>query len=254
MTTTNLPFERFGGVSPNRLLLATDFDGTLSEIVPRPSTAQPLPDSINALRRLATRVLGVVVISGRPTSALRDLLPIPGLRHLGDYGLGEPTTEERLALAKFNADMGVLVPRWEGVRLEPKPGSTSLHFRDDPGAAQDLLRAATPVAERHGLRARLGRMVVEVTPGRAQKEVALQALIEQLGPAAVFFAGDDTGDGGCFQLVARLEIPHLAVGVASEEADQALFAPCDLIVRGPGELAGLLSRIADWAEGGRPPG
>lgn len=242
------------GLSPAGLLIASDFDGTLSEIVPQPSSARPLPVSINALRRLVTLVKAVAVISGRSTAALEELLPIDGLIRLGDYGLGEAGTQERLALAAFNADAGPLLAGRPGVRLEAKPGSSSVHHRGadlDPG---ELLRQVAALAERHGLAARSGREVVEVTPARARKEVALERLLEEIRPGAVLFAGDDTGDRGCFELLSGLELPHLAVGVASAEAPESLFAACDLVVAGPGELGSLLSRIAGWAAEGRRSG
>ncbi len=194
------------------------------------------------------------MISGRSTSALRNLVPVPGVLLLGDYGLGEADTNERLGLARFNADVGRLVSQWGGVRLEPKPGSTSVHFRAAPAAGEAVITAVTQVADRHGLLARAGRMVVEVTPARAQKEIALGHLIEELSPQAVVYAGDDTGDRGCFELLAGLRLPHLAIGVASPEADRELFAGCDLVVEGPRELAPVLSRIADWAEADRRSG
>ena len=254
MTISNLIEGRFRGVSPDALLLASDFDGTLAEIVPRPASASALPENINALERLVTRVLRVVVISGRPTAALRDLVPVAGVLLLGDYGLGEPDTDERLALARFNAEVGRLVSQWSGVRVEPKPGSTSVHYRAEPSAGEEVMRAVAQVAERYGLRARVGRMVVEVTPTRARKEIALGRLIEELGPRAVVYSGDDTGDRGCFEILVGLALPHLAIGVASPEADRELFAACDLVVDGPRELAPILSRIADWAEADRRSG
>ncbi|HEY8814740.1 MAG TPA: trehalose-phosphatase, partial [Candidatus Dormibacteraeota bacterium] len=39
-------------VRPQDLVLVSDFDGTLADIVPEPTQATPLPDSLHALRRL----------------------------------------------------------------------------------------------------------------------------------------------------------------------------------------------------------
>lgn len=248
MVATAESEERLHSVPPKRLLVASDFDGTLAEIVSKPSFAAALPESINAVQRLVRRVRKVAVISGRATAALRELVPVAGVLWLGDYGLGEADGEERRALTAFNAAAEKLVSALPGIRLEAKPGSSSIHFRGSQVAGSEVLAAIAPLAERHGLQARFGRMVVEVMPRRAGKEHALSRLVEELEPGGVFFAGDDSGDVGCFELVAGLRLPHLAVGVASPETDRSLFAACDLVVNGPRELAGLLSRIADWAE------
>ncbi|WP_348727823.1 trehalose-phosphatase, partial [uncultured Mycolicibacterium sp.] len=54
-----------------RLLVTSDFDGTLSPIVSNPSDARPLPEAGRALIRLAELPsTAVALISGR---ALRDL-------------------------------------------------------------------------------------------------------------------------------------------------------------------------------------
>ena len=54
-----------------RLLVASDYDGTLAPIVSDPEQARPLPESVNALRSLASlHETTSAVISGR---ALRDL-------------------------------------------------------------------------------------------------------------------------------------------------------------------------------------
>jgi trehalose 6-phosphate phosphatase len=239
---------RLDGTDPSRVLLATDFDGTLSPIVPRPDDARPLPEALDALRRLVPRLAEVVILSGRPTATLRRLLPVPGLHLRGDYGLGEPTPEEAARLARFRDEISDEVARHPGAWIEPKPGSTSIHFRENPAAGGALREAATRVAAPLGLRVHLGRFVVEVMPERAGKANALRGRIDELRPRAVIYAGDDTGDQPCFELLQELGIPHLAVGVASHETSPELLEACDLVVDGPPAWVALLSHLAAWAE------
>src|SRR6266481_4474501 len=92
-------------VPPRSVLLASDFDGTLAEIRARPDDVSPLPGILNTLGRLTHRLGRVVIISGRATSALRAFLPISRLCLLGDYGLGEPSADERAALDDFAGDL-----------------------------------------------------------------------------------------------------------------------------------------------------
>src|SRR5579859_6499352 len=87
--------ERFiGAVEPAGALVATDFDGTLAPIVNEPGAARPLPGVLELLTRLTALVMAVAVISGRAEADLKRLLPVPGLRLLGDYGRRSATAAE----------------------------------------------------------------------------------------------------------------------------------------------------------------
>ncbi len=242
------------GVRPRDMLLATDFDGTLAPIVPEADQARALPESLAALEELAGSLGTVAVISGRSTDALRRLLPLAGVELLGDYGLTDPTPAETAALAEFNRAAGGLVDGFEGVHLEAKPGSTAVHHRSRPELGEELLGLLRPLAEAMGLRAGRGRMVVEVRPARADKAVALERLIKERRPAAILFLGDDEGDRAALELVGRQSVPHLAVGVRSDEAPHDLFDSCGLVVDGPPAAAGFLSRLARWASRPAPAG
>ena len=236
-------------VEPARALVVSDFDGTLAKIVPDPGAARPLPGLVAVLARLTELVRAVAVLSGRSEADLHRLLPVPGLRRLGDYGHPPPGPAEQAALRAFNAEAETVIAGVGGLRIEAKPGSTSVHFRGNPEAGDRLLLDLAGVARRHGLQARSGRLVVEVLPRGWDKSLALRALVAELDPAGVVFAGDDAGDEGCFTYLSTLDRPHLLIGVASDEVPPGLFEHCDLVVDGPDANAALLSRLA--AEWGR---
>jgi trehalose 6-phosphate phosphatase len=235
-------------VPPRRLLVASDFDGTLSEIVPESGAARPLPEALDALHSLLSAVGAVAIVSGRSGRDLQRLLPLDGLIHLGDYGLEEPTAEELDALHRFNEAASALVRARHGVQLETKPGSSSVHFRERPEAGDELFDLLRPVAEQAGLAASKGRMVVEVRPQRADKANALRRLIGELDPGGVVYAGDDEGDRMVFELLQTLRLPHVAIGVRSPETRPDLFDACDAVVDGPREAARVFSRLARWAD------
>jgi trehalose 6-phosphate phosphatase len=231
-------------VEPARALVATDFDGTLSPIVHEPGAARPLPGVVEQLTRLTGLVMAVAVISGRAEADLKRLLPVPGLRLLGDYGRQSATAAEAAHLRAFNAEAQATAGRFDGVRVEAKPGSTSVHFRDNPAAGEALLTELQQRARSHDLEARAGRMVVEVVPAGWDKAAALRQLVTELEPVGVVFSGDDRGDRGCFTYLSTLDRPHLVMGVASPEAPADLFASCDLVLDGPEANAQVLSRLA----------
>jgi trehalose 6-phosphate phosphatase len=231
-------------VSPAELLVASDFDGTLSPIVAMPGAARPLPASLAVLRRLQELGANVAIVSGRSVDALRRAVPVDGVRLLGDYGLEAPNEEEREALRAFNARVLEEFTGVEGVVVEPKPGSTSVHFRDNPAAGPDVVAKLAPLAESLGLRAGEGRMVVEVRPAAADKGVALTRLLAELRPRAIVFGGDDEGDRSAFQAAATSGLRHLVVGVRSEEVAPDLFDQCDAVIGGPPQWAAILERVA----------
>ena len=246
--TVRLIGDRLAAVPPKRLLVVTDFDGTISEIVDDPAQALLLPEAGDAIRRLVSLVLRVAVISGRSDQFLRSQIPFGGIMLLGNYGQAGLAEDDRLRLDRFNEEGRDQIRAQAGVWLEAKPASSSIHFRSRPRAGPSLERLLTPLAERLGLTVRLGRMVLEVMPKQADKGEALKRLVARLRPEGVTFAGDDAGDRAAFEVTSALTVPHLAIGVASPEVDASTFAACDLIVDGPEAAAAFLSRLADWAE------
>src|SRR3954470_19237181 len=64
-----------------RLLVALDFDGTLSPIVDDPDVAHIHPDAGDVLDALAAQVRTIAVVTGRPA---RQVLALGGLDAVGD--------------------------------------------------------------------------------------------------------------------------------------------------------------------------
>ena len=236
-------------VAPSRLVLVTDFDGTLADIVPDPTRAMALPDSLHALRGLAQRLARVIVLSSRTDTDLEVLVPVPGLRLIGDGGRPLPTPEQRRALDRFNADATRLLATIPGAWLEIKPASSAVHYRNTDRSGREVLALLQSLLVTTGLTGVAGRKVVEVHVPDVGKGSALTAMLPSLEPAGVVCFGDDENDRSMFEVVGGLAIPHLCVGVGSLEAPADLFGRCDLVVSGPTEAAALLNAIADWAAG-----
>jgi trehalose 6-phosphate phosphatase len=234
-------------VPPSELILVTDFDGTLAEIVPDPAQARAAPGTLEALQELAMLLADVIVLSSRAPAQLESLVPISGVRLIGDSGLALPRHAQREALDRFNAEASRLLQGIPGGWLEPKPASTAVHFRNtDLGGAQ-MLALLRPLLDGARLGAALGRRVVEVHAPKAGKGSALAALLPAEDPAGVVCFGDDENDRSLFEYVSALDIPHLVVGVWSAEAPPDLFERCDLVVPGPAGAAVVLREIAEWA-------
>ena len=150
--------------APATALIASDFDGTLSPIVPDPADARAYPGAADALSRLAVLAGTVAIITGRPAAdvvALGGLASVPGLIVLGHYGAERwqagTVTSTRAPEGAAEACRllpGVLAAAGapDGVRIEDKGTAVGVHKRQaaDPMGALDLLRAPLEDLARRG--------------------------------------------------------------------------------------------------------
>jgi trehalose-phosphatase len=208
-----------------RLLVASDYDGVLSPIVPDPERAYPLPEAIRVLRALAALPETVVAaVSGR---ARDDLAAVSGLPPeevllVGSHG-AELTDGLRLTLtqqalrARLEETLRHLVRDQPGVRLETKPASVSVHTRTaatrEVAAAVAEATLAGP-ATWPGVFALAGKEVVELSVVATNKGTAIEALRHRFSPDAVLFLGDDVTDENAF---AVLRDPDVGIKVGPGE-------------------------------------
>lgn len=247
--------------APAAALIASDFDGTLSLIVPDPMSARAYPGAVPALARLAGAVAAVAIITGRAAAdavALGGLAAVPGLVVLGHYGAqrwqdGQVT--EALApdgVAQARDLLPLVIAGLAGIWIEDKGTALAVHTRQaaDPARALELLRQ--PVAElagRAGLVVEPGRFVLELRPPGVDKGRALLSLVAERGPASVLFCGDDLGDLPAFAAARALRDEGIAtctVASASPEVPE-VAAAADLVADGPAGVVALLTALADAA-------
>jgi trehalose 6-phosphate phosphatase len=235
-------------VPPSEIVLVTDFDGTLADIVPDPTQTVARPEALQALSRLVRLLADIIVLSSRTNPQLEALVPISGVRLIGDSGMAIPRHAHKDALDQFNSDVVVLLERIPGAWLEVKPASSAVHFRNTNLSGEGMLAFLQPLIEGRPLAAYLGRKVIEVHAPKAGKGSALAALLPGEDPGGVVCFGDDENDRSMFEYISSLDVPHMCVGVSSPEAPAHLFDHCDLVVSGPEEAAALLNEIVEWAE------
>jgi trehalose 6-phosphate phosphatase len=239
-----LPFTK----DPGHSALLLDFDGTLSAIVPDPVGARPWPGVTSLLARLADRFALVAVISGRPADFLHEVLGSPpGVTLIGLYGLGrvgpdarswEPVIAAAVAQARAEAP--------DGVYVEPKGLTVTLHWRNAPETGGWAHSFASRQEEERGLWVYPGRMSLELRPPvEVDKGTVVRSLVEGMRAVAVF--GDDLGDLPAFDAVAELGGRGLAVvrvAVVDAESDVRVAAQSDLVVEGPAGAVTLLEQLA----------
>ncbi len=194
-----------------RLLIASDFDGTLAPFVLDPMAARALPGTLDDLIALAGMAgTDTAIVSGRDLTVLRELTNFSGdfVTLIGSHGGESSRSETRTAID--HDTLAHLVEQVEDriareapqVRLEYKPTAIVLHTRGlPPEDAQAAESIASWAAERDGVRLLTGKNVLELTVATADKGTAIRALADDLGVDALVFFGDDVTDEHGFEVL-----------------------------------------------------
>ena len=264
MTTPTTPGGKAGldaiAADPEHALIASDFDGTLSPIVPDPADARAYPGTADALGRLAAVVGTVAIITGRPAAdavELGGLAGVDGLIVLGHYGAerwqdgrvtAAPAPEGiaavRAALPGVLAEAGVPA----GTRIEDKGTALAVHTRqaaDPHGTFERLREPVARLAAEKGLAVEPGRLVLEIRPSGTDKGAALRGLVRERDARSVLFCGDDLGDLAAFAAVRDLRaegVPGCAVACRNPESPQVAEA-ADFVVEGPAGIVAFLAGL-----------
>ncbi|WP_112262673.1 trehalose-phosphatase [Lentzea terrae] len=238
-----------------RLLVASDYDGTLAPIVSDPEQARPLPESVNALRSLASlHETTSAVISGRALRDLATLSRLPGEVHLvGSHGsefdvgfVHALDATAKALLRRIEAELEEIVDSHEGVHLEVKPASVAVHVRRADAAVGETVLAAvrSGPCTWEGVQVTEGKAVIELAVVETNKGQALDILRHQVGATAAIFLGDDVTDEKAF---ARLSGPDVGIRVGAGEslAEHYVNDPADVAT----VLAFLLEERRAWLHG-----
>ena len=206
---------------PGRLLVVSDFDGTLAEGSRDPGAAAIVPLARVALRRLAAISiarpgrLAVAVLTGRTAADVATRVRVGGIHYLGDHGLQSGTyrrggrAEHLVSAVQPGHDASIgpaeqlaarvpeLLGRPSWLFVERKGPSVAFHVRqaEDRLAARAAVEAAIGVADRelprHDLAHYRGRLVVDLRPRAAGgKREAFERLLAELRPSSVIAFGE----------------------------------------------------------------
>lgn len=234
------------------LLVALDFDGTLSPTVDDPDLARATPAANAAvLSLLALPRTRVALVSGRAMASLERVVELPSdVLLVGSHGAEfrldgresgpKLTADERERLAALHAALAAIARRFTAVRIEEKPAGCALHTRlagrrdAEAAQAEALLLAANP-----GVSARHGKDVLEFSVRPADKGSALDHLREYTAADRILFVGDDVTDEDAFS---ALEPGDVGVKVGEGGTAAGFRVP------GPASVASLLELLAQVRE------
>lgn len=207
------------------LLVACDYDGTLSPIVEDPSKAEPVRESLVAIRSLASMPdTHVAVISGRALRDLSRLTGQPGDVHLvGSHGsefdldFATALPDEALRLReRVREELSEIVAESNSFRLEEKPASIAFHYRnaDEDAAKKAVRRVLDGPASYEGVFTKRGKKVVELAVVGTNKGSALEIIRHRVGATAALYMGDDVTDEDAFTI---LRGPDVGIKVGDGE-------------------------------------
>ena len=209
---------------PSRILLLSDFDGTLCEFRNDPESVQLTRSRRAALSTLARRpAVCVGIVSGRRAADILDRTALDGpVYYAGLHGMeilgpdGGFTVGQLAAyrgrLQELKASLAAAVRHLEGVFLEDKDLSVALHVRaaapDDRARAEETFwTLASPALEAGRARVQRGHCVFELLPDIAWNKGNAVRWIEgdatrRLGtPMRTVYLGDDRTDEHAFEAV-----------------------------------------------------
>lgn len=200
-----------------RLLVTSDFDGTLSPIVNNPADARALPAGSAALLDLAALPdTFVALVSGRALDVLRELSGMPDSVHLvgshgAEFNTGFTQTVDTALLAEIVDSLTEIANRYPGAAVETKPASAALHVRNASAAdGEAALAAAREAGKQWAAEPTEGKAVLEFAVVTTNKGSAIDVLRERDDATAVVFLGDDVTDEKAF---ARLRDGDVGVKV-----------------------------------------
>jgi trehalose 6-phosphate phosphatase len=217
-----------------RLLVVSDFDGTLAPIVNNPSDARALPAAAAALTALADLPdTAAALVSGRALGVLQELSALPSTIHLvGSHG-AEFTTgfahdiDEDL-LERITAELNDIASERPGVTVETKPASVALHVRNaSPADGEAALEAARQAATAWDAHVTAGKAVLEFAVVSTDKGEAVDILRDQTAATAVVFLGDDVTDEKAFRRMRDGDV-GIKVGPGETLARHRVSSPDDV--------------------------
>ncbi len=217
-----------------RLLVTSDFDGTLAPIVNNPADARPLPEAAEALVALAALPdTTAALISGRARGVLKELSGMPDSvalvgSHGAEFDTGFVREIDTDLLATITATLRDIAAGRPGVTVETKPASVALHVRNaDPADGDAAFAAARAAAASWDAHLTTGKAVLEFAVIVTDKGEAVDELRRRHDATAVVFLGDDVTDEKAFRRLRDTDI-GVKVGPGDTLARYRVPAPEDV--------------------------
>lgn len=238
MTPLSDALARFAG--HRMILVASDFDGTLSDHGTDLAVAMPVPGAERALNELARLAnVTVMLVSGR---RLDDLVHrfdalAEEIVTVGEHGAEWPGREREVhpGVAVIAAGLTEITDGIGGAIVEPKLFGVTLRHEavQQPRVAQ-LLEEATLFLRETTIdmdpppRIEFGRGVIDISLSAVTKGDAVETVKASSGAEAVLYFGDDVSDESVFELMGASDV-GIKVGTAPTGAQHRVEQPSEVV-------------------------
>ena len=206
--------ERAGGA-----VVMLDFDGTLVKIVGRPDKARMSAGMRRALS-LCARRMPVAIVTGRALADVKKRVRLGNVSIAGNHGMEWFIAGKRKRVAVSPAMMRALraarkelmslEKRWDGVYVEDKMLSISVHFRRARAHPRAIEREVRRIARGIGakrLRIIGGILVLNILPkagwDKGRSAAMMASRLKSSKNAVPVFIGDDETDEDAFRALRR---------------------------------------------------
>lgn len=227
--------------SAKRILLLSDYDGTLTPIVECPEMAELSEETRSLLKMLARqRRIKVGIISGRALADLKHKVDIDGIIYAGNHGLEiegpgvsfiNPLAEEMKPVIRImHHVLSKTLSGIKGVLVEDKGLTLSVHYRNVEEEKKDEVASTfgrvVEVVEASGkVKVTSGKKVYELRPAVSwDKGKAIKLLMKKYGKGGresgllAVYLGDDRTDEDGFAVIEKYQ-NGLSVYVGEERQD-----------------------------------
>ena len=239
------------------LMVALDFDGTLSNVVSDPATATLVHGAAGALAQLAHHC-PVAILSGRDLPDIRDRVGVAGLWYAGSHGFelvrpdGSYHQNHTAAAAvpileQAATELRKNLTQIPGVRVEHKRFAVAVHYRQV--AAEHITQVISTtqrLGQQENLRVTPGRKVIELRPNldwnKGTTLTWIRNQLQHLTTPLTIYIGDDLTDEDAFD---TLQFDGIAMIVRhAEHGDRPTAATFTL--DNPHQVYQFIQHSAQW--------
>lgn len=230
-----------------KYIILLDYDGTLTEIVKKPSLAKLTSARRYFLKQLARHKKIIIgIVSGRSLKDVKSKVKVPGIYYIGNHGfemegpklkrLHPKAKKFKPLLKKIARQLNCQLKQIKGIMVEDKGLTLSVHYRlakktAEKNARQILFKVLQKYLRAKQVKLTFGKKVFEIRPPLSwHKGKAVTWILKSLkiGKAIPFYFGDDETDEDAFRALKKKGIT-IRVGKRRGTAAQYLFKNVDQV-------------------------
>lgn len=212
--------------------LFLDIDGTLADFSLDPNHSFVKQKNLSIIKELLKFNISVNIVTGRPLEQAQRFFSPLKLTIAATHGLEiffeknnvfqeNNAVFDAQTLKKINQDIDQRCALYPQIRIEHKPHSVALHYREYPDYKNQAMNILTHIQLKYpDFKIITGKYVFELVPIQANKGLAIKKIIQQQRLDSTFpiFIGDDLTDEAGFAVINHLAGMSIKVGLGETQA------------------------------------